>query len=42
MASDNSVMVGISKLRTKLEHNGKEYIKTIRGLGYRLEKDERL
>ena len=24
MASDNSVMVGISKLRTKLEHNGKE------------------
>ena len=33
MASDNSVMVGISKLRTKLEHNGKEYIKTIRGLG---------
>lgn len=42
MASDNSVMVGISKLRTKLEHNGKEYIKTIRGLGYRLEKDERI
>lgn len=42
MASDNSVMVGISKLRTKLENNGKEYIKTIRGLGYRLEKDERI
>ena len=42
MASDNSVMVGISKLRTKLEHNGKEYIKTIRGLGYRMEKDERV
>ena len=42
MASDNSVMVGISKLRTKLEHNGREYIKTIRGLGYRMEKDERV
>ena len=42
MASDNSVMVGISKLRTELEHNGKEYIKTIRGLGYRMEKDERV
>lgn len=38
MISDNSVMVGISKLRTKLEHNGQGYIKTIRGLGYRLEK----
>lgn len=42
MLSDNSVMVGISKLRTKLEHDGKEYIKTIRGLGYRLEKDGRI
>ena len=39
MMSDNSVMVGISKLRAKLEHDGKEYIKTIRGLGYRLEKE---
>lgn len=38
MISDNSVMVGISKLRTKLEHGGQGYIKTIRGLGYRLEK----
>lgn len=38
MMSDNSVMVGISKLRAKLEHEGREYIKTIRGLGYRLEK----
>lgn len=38
MMSDNSVMVGISKLRMKLESNGKDYIKTIRGLGYRLEK----
>ncbi len=38
MVSDNSVMVGISKLRGKLEHNGRDYIKTVRGLGYRLEK----
>lgn len=38
MMSDNSVMVGISKLRMKLESNGRDYIKTIRGLGYRLEK----
>lgn len=38
MMSDNSVMVGISKLRAKLEHAGQDYIKTIRGLGYRLEK----
>lgn len=41
MISDNSVMVGISKLRTKLEHDGQGYIKTIRGLGYRLEKREK-
>ncbi len=40
MMSDNSVMVGISKLRTKLEQNGQEYIRTIRGLGYRLDKQE--
>lgn len=39
MVSDNSVMVGISKLRAKLEHDGQEYIRTIRGLGYRLEKN---
>lgn len=38
IVSDNSVMVCISKLRTKLEHDGGEYLKTIRGLGYRLEK----
>lgn len=38
MISDNNIMVCISKLRKKLEQNGKEYIKTIRGLGYRLEK----
>ena len=38
MISDNSIMVCISKLRSKLNREGKEYIKTIRGLGYRLEK----
>lgn len=38
MLSDNNVMVCISKLRAKLNHDGKEYITTIRGLGYRLEK----
>lgn len=36
--SDNNIMVCISKLRSKLELDGREYIKTIRGLGYRLEK----
>lgn len=35
---DNSIMVCISKLRSKLSDNKDEYIKTIRGLGYRLEK----
>lgn len=39
MVSDNNVMVCISKMRTKLDHDGKEYIKTIRGLGYRLLKE---
>lgn len=38
LVSDNNIMVCISKLRGKLEHDGREYIKTIRGLGYRLEK----
>lgn len=38
IVSDNSVMVCISKLRAKLEHDGRDYLKTIRGLGYRLEK----
>lgn len=38
LVSDNNIMVCISKLRAKLEHEGREYIKTIRGLGYRLEK----
>ncbi len=35
---DNSIMVCISKLRAKLSDNKDEYIRTIRGLGYRLEK----
>lgn len=39
MVDDNSIMVCISKLRTKLAQNGKQYIKTIRGLGYRLERE---
>lgn len=40
MVSDNNVMVCISKLRAKLSHDGKEYITTIRGLGYRMEKED--
>ena len=38
VAAENSVMVCISKLRSKLGDDAQEYIKTIRGLGYRLEK----
>lgn len=38
MVSDNSVMVCISKLRAKLD-NGGQHISTIRGLGYRMEKE---
>lgn len=38
VAAENSVMVCISKLRSKLDANPQAYIKTIRGLGYRLEK----
>ncbi len=34
---DNSIMVAISKLRGKISDASHEYIKTIRGLGYRLE-----
>ena len=30
-------MVAISKLRTKLDEDASKYIKTMRGLGYRLE-----
>lgn len=39
VVSDNNIMVCISKLRAKIDYEGKEYIKTIRGLGYRLEKE---
>lgn len=38
MDDDNNVMVCISKLRAKLSNDGSKYIKTVRGLGYRLEK----
>ena len=36
--ADNNIMVRISKLRAKLGDEDGTYIKTIRGLGYRLEK----
>lgn len=35
--ADNNIMVAISKLRTKLDPDPSRYIKTLRGLGYRLE-----
>lgn len=35
--SDNNIMVAISKLRAKLSDDQNEYIKTVRGLGYRLQ-----
>ena len=38
LGADNNIMVCISKLRTKLSDDGNEYIKTVRGLGYRMEK----
>lgn len=38
VAAENSVMVCMSKLRSKLDCDPQAYIKTIRGLGYRLEK----
>ncbi|MCM1144889.1 MAG: response regulator transcription factor [Blautia sp.] len=38
LVSDNNIMVCISKLRAKLSEDSNAYIKTIRGLGYRLEK----
>ncbi|MCM1040406.1 MAG: response regulator transcription factor [Roseburia sp.] len=37
LVSDNNIMVCISKLRAKLNEDSNAYIKTIRGLGYRLE-----
>ncbi len=36
--ADNNIMVCISKLRSKLSGDPSAYIKTIRGLGYRLER----
>lgn len=38
IVADNNIMVCISKLRSKLDDGQTEYIKTIRGLGYRMEK----
>ena len=38
VAADNNVMVCISKLRAKLSDDPQAYVKTIRGLGYRLER----
>lgn len=38
MEDDNNVMVCISKLRGKLSDDGRKYIRTVRGLGYRMEK----
>lgn len=36
--ADNNIMVCISRLRAKLSEDSGAYIKTIRGLGYRMEK----
>lgn len=36
--ADNNIMVCISRLRGKLSEDGNAYIRTIRGLGYRMEK----
>lgn len=38
VVADNNIMVCISKLRDKLDEDPSAYIKTIRGLGYRLER----
>lgn len=38
VVADNNIMVCISKLRAKLSDDSNAYIKTIRGLGYRMEK----
>ncbi len=37
--ADNNIMVCISKLRAKLDEDPNRYITTIRGLGYRMEKE---
>lgn len=39
VVADNNIMVAISKLRSKLDDNPSAYIKTVRGLGYRIEKE---
>ncbi len=39
IVADNNIMVSISKLRTKLdEEDPSKYIRTLRGLGYRMDK----
>lgn len=38
VVADNNIMVCISKLRAKLSGDSNAYIRTIRGLGYRMEK----
>jgi len=38
IVADNNIMVCISKLRSKIDDEENEYIKTIRGLGYRMER----
>ena len=38
IVADNNIMVCISKLRAKLSDDPAAYIRTIRGLGYRMEK----
>lgn len=37
--ADNNIMVCVSRLRAKLSEDSGAYIKTIRGLGYRMEKE---
>lgn len=39
IVADNNIMVCISKLRAKLDADPSAYIRTIRGLGYRMEKE---
>lgn len=38
LEDDNNLMVCISKLRNKLSDDGTKYIRTVRGLGYRMER----
>lgn len=37
--ADNNIMVCISKLRAKLSEDSNQYIKTVRGLGYRFDEE---